>query len=262
MRLHNNFKVAIESVTKEFLSRGKIVNTEQWQGIKAPAPMFEAFEVNFSSMMSSNLDTLKEEIKPNLPWADIHFDERVSGLPLNPGESYKQWPFYGRDDEMRPNEEFSHTYMERYWPKWANDRYMKRGIDDPDDKDIRRGIRYEYADLNNLIDLLAELPYTRQAYLPIFFPEDTGNVHRGRVPCTLGYLFSQREGYFHITYYIRACDYLRHFRDDIYLTARLLIWVLERLSEKSDFWKNVRPGIFTMNIASLHVFGPEVNRIK
>lgn len=282
MKLYNNFIEAIESVRTQLLNRGKVVNTEKWQGIKAPQPMFEAFEISFSSFMGTNLDILRDEVKPQLPWADVHFEERVSGLPLNPGESYKIWPTYGQDDKMRRDKVFDHTYMERYYPKYAGNILGAR-IKQPihTDKEIYQeielfqtenkktinsipnfGIRYYYGDLDDVMNLLIREPFTRQAYLPIFFPEDTGSIFGGRVPCTLGYLFTQREGYLHITYYIRSCDYLRHFRDDIYLTVRLVYWMLERMGEKSEFWRNVKPGIFTMHMASLHCFAIEKPKIE
>jgi thymidylate synthase len=97
---------------------------------------------------------------------------------------------------------------------------------------------------------------TRQAYLPVWFPEDTGIGDGGRKPCTLGYHFLVRNDRMHITYHIRSCDFVRHFRDDIYLTARLVWWMIDRLTEDHDhhFWSGVKPGMFVMHIASLHMF--------
>lgn len=269
MRLHPSFAHALLSVREEFLSRGGIVKTETWQSIPSPRPMFEVNSIDFSCYTSEDLELLREEIRPHLPWADAHFEERVSGMPLNPGRSYQIWPFYARDKEMRnQNDLFSHTYMERFWPKRANKPHPEEYLDELGKamaKQNNRGIRYEYGDLDDLVNLLGNYPNTRQAYLPVWFPEDTGNVNDVRVPCTLGYLFSQRNGYFHITYYIRSCDYLRHFRDDIYLAVRLMLWVLDKLrtteNPNREYWFNVKPGIFTMHIESLHVFDLEKSRI-
>ncbi len=91
------------------------------------------------------------------------------------------------------------------------------------------GIRYNYGDFGDVIRLLQREPFTRQAFLPMWFPEDTGSVHGERVPCTIGYHFMRRGNYLHIVYYIRSCDYLRHFRDDIYVACINLMWVLETL---------------------------------
>jgi thymidylate synthase len=101
-------------------------------------------------------------------------------------------------------------------------------------------------------------PETRQAYLPVWFPEDTGVVHKERVPCTLGYHFIQRMGYLHCTYYIRSCDFVRHFRDDLYLSLRLQLWMLNQLqsirkTENFD-WQLVKPGMFVFHCVSMHCF--------
>ena len=219
----------IQGVAQSMLRTGKVIAPKKWQGIKAPLPMFEATMVNFSVPMVDDEQYLKFTLKPNLPWADEHFRERVGEEPTNPGETYKIWPFYKRDDEMRKGEIFTHTYMERFWPKVAGDEWLKRQYGTGTREYCNFGIRYDYGDLNTLIKLLQDDPDTRQAYLPIWFPEDTGAAHGGRVPCTLGYMFLIRDGYIHITYYIRSCDFLRHFQDDVYLAILLAKHVRDKV---------------------------------
>ena len=125
------------------------------------------------------------------------------------------------------------------------------------------GIRYNYGDFGDVIDLLQREPYTRQAFLPMWFPEDTGSVHGERVPCTIGYHFMRRGDYLHIVYYIRSCDYLRHFRDDIYMACRKLMWVLDELKTRDPKrWSNVVPGYYAMHITSLHCFNKEKEVLK
>lgn len=261
--IHPDFSRAIDSVRQRMINTSQIVRTEKWQGIPLEHDMREALNVYFQAFMTNDITKLIEDIKPNLPWADLHFEERISGIPSNPGESYKVWPFYGRDKEMRnANERFTHTYMERFWPKIAGrlDEYNKAMAFEPN-----MGIRYEYGDLNDVKYLLASEPLTRQAYLPIFFPEDTGAKHGGRIPCTLGYHFIRRDNYLHIKYYIRSCDYLRHFRDDIYMAVKLVIWLIEQLQKygpSNGKWDNVKPGIFTMDITSLHIFHNEIGLLE
>lgn len=176
----------------------------------------------------------------DLPWAEQHFQERISGNPTNPGESYKIWPynnFKGEDDPYMQGQEFSHTYQERFWPKYA-----ARGLDIPNKigkrpedygLDINKGLRYDLGDLNDVIKQLRNNHLTRQAYLPVFFPEDTGAVHKQRVPCTLGYYFWIEEGQVNCNYIIRSCDALRHFRNDVYLTARLMQHIAKELKLSS-----------------------------
>lgn len=229
--------------------------------------MYEVLYWGFQAPINTeHLDIHREQIQPNLPWADDHFLERVGGEPLNPGEQWKHWPWSRSADGHRDsNGQFNHTYMERFWPKFAG-LTADGGL--PQEPGMsytitshlgpRHGIRAPLGDLNDLIELMLRDPLTRQAYLPIYFPEDTGLD--GRKPCTLGYLFLMRNNRLDVTYYIRSCDYVRHFRDDVYLTVRLLLWVLEQLRERSvdtpsyDAWKTVHPGDMRMDVGSLHMF--------
>lgn len=250
------------AVRLDFRTYGRTVKTESWQGIKNEVTMFELCNVYLRAMMPNTATFMAFMTDPDLPWAALHFQERVGRKPVNPGETYKEWPHYkGRNAEFndrnfKPDGKFSHTYMERYWPKHASVYGENQTIS-------QFGIRYPYGDLDDVVNLLLREPYTRQAYLPIFFPEDTGAVHGGRVPCSLGYHFMLRDNQLHVHYTIRACDYLRHFKNDIFLTMRLADWVLGELLIKDDkkFWSNMELGIFTMDIISLHVFDKEKNLI-
>lgn len=241
---------------------GERVATKQWQSVASPDDTIELRNVIIHSLIPNHEDDLIEMVKPNMPWAKDHFEERVGGEPLNPGEQYKNWPFYKRkkeNDKFRTEEGeiFSHTYMERFWPKFANG--GKLGIA-PEyqlgNAQPHTGIRFQYGDLEDIVNLFNKDIYTRQAFLPIFFPEDTGCVHGKRVPCTLGYQFIVREGRLHLTYYIRSCDFLRHLRDDIYLAIKLVYWMISRVN------KELLPGDFTMHITSLHCFYNERRVIK
>src|SRR5690606_13014492 len=67
-----------------------------------------------------DLQHWRDDVRPNLPWADDHFLERVGGEPLNPGEEWKNWPWAGSAAKFRdPSERFNHSYAERLWPKFA-----------------------------------------------------------------------------------------------------------------------------------------------
>ena len=267
MRYYPDFSTAIREAHRQLRVYGTDVDPGRWQGVptegKPDLMTRELLNWGMSVNCPDNLTMLREDVAPNLPWADAHFAERVGRVPSNPGDAYERWPWWrgqfdvtastmGNDpnaDEFR----FTHTYQERFWPKRAGDSPY------PQEK-LRTmyGIRYEYGDLDDLVELLMRDPYTRQAYLPIFFPEDTGAVHEGRIPCTLGYQFLLRDGKLQMWYFIRSCDYIRHFRDDIYLAARLQLWVLDELRERElrgsepQVWFDVDPGWFNMLICSLH----------
>ena len=249
---------AIQDAKTKLRDLGTTVHTEKWQGMditeKPEFRMWELLNYSFSATIPNDIEILKQEVKPNIPWAEDHFLERVAGEPINPGNEYKNWPSYKNksNDKFRIEEEkFSHTYMERIWGNYASSEGKKGDI-------LNHGIRYDYGDLGDVLDLLEKEPFTRQAFLPIWFPEDTGVKFGGRVPCTIGYHFIRRHNWLHVVYYIRSCDFLRHFRDDVYLCSRKVMWIIDRLKERDpEKWNNVVPGTITMHITSLHIFEGE-----
>lgn len=278
---YQNYQQALKMVETEYLQKAKKVHSQHWQGIdiskKPEMATFEALHVSFAVWMGYyefDRFQLGEDIKPNLPWAEDHFLERVNGWPINPGVQWKKWPYGQHAAKFLERGKFNHNYMERYWPKWAN-KVAFRGPTEvvpehpyagDDLSTPHHGIMYEYGDLADVVTLLANDPYTRQAYLPVWFPEDTGGGSK-RAPCTLGYHFIMRGEELDITYYIRSCDMLRHFRDDIYLTHRLATWMIGECAKINPKWKEVSPGTFNMHITSLHIFAndwqqmfPEHNR--
>lgn len=261
-----SFAAAYRSLCSDMVKFGQAIHTEKWQSIevagKPEAEMRELINVYFSTRLTgTDIDEYRRDIKPNLPWADRHFElERISGHPINPGWTWKEWPWaHSADKFRREGEQYSHSYAERYWPKLAG-RFNEEGgiipsIPAAEGLTPLRGVRYDYGDLSDVVNLLAREPLTRQAYLPVWFPEDTGVAHGERVPCTLGYHFMLRAGLFHCFYPIRSCDLTRHLRDDWYLTVRLQLWILGRLQAmRPTEWAGVKPGLFTFWAGSLHCF--------
>jgi hypothetical protein len=254
MKAFQNPSDAIKHTKECLINFGYVVKTERWQGIPSPDDMYELLGHSLRFMIPETEEELIHEVRPNLPWAKDHFDERVGGEPLNPPPSHVKWPFAQKNNQQFGGmEKFSHTYPERIWPKYASD----------EPNSLMRGIRFDYGDFDDVVDLMHREPYTRQAFLPIWFPEDTGSAHGERVPCTIGYHFIRRGDHMHVVYYIRSCDYIRHFRDDIYLACMKLYWLLDRLKEMDyENWKDVKPGWYTMHITSLHVFNKEKGILK
>lgn len=285
MYIFKEFSPAI-AYARDLLRVAPLVHTNYWQGVdisKMPeAATYETLHYSMRVPMTYgfDLDAYRKDIAPNLPWADDHFEERVCGEAINPGVEWKNWP-YGHSAArfLDDRGQFNHNYMERMWPKWAGmfNGPTKKAEDwcHPETGEHAAvlgewaphfGIRYQYGDALDVVKLLANDPLTRQAYLPIWFPEDTGGGAK-RAPCTLGYHFivrPDREGTprLDVTYYIRSCDYTRHFRDDIYLTVRLALWMIEMARKgvngcepvAQKFWDSVQPGRFIMHITSLHMF--------
>ena len=284
MRIAPTFAKAIERTEILLRDTAHEVRGTHWQSVdvstKPEMRMKEILNLSFQVPLEncSSIPKLQDDIKPNLPWAEDHFRERVCGDPMNPGEQWKAWPWSNSADKFRTENggKFSHTYMERYWPKHAGQKPDVRLNATFDCGEFQmHGIRYKYGDLNDVVSHLLGDPLSRQAYLPVWFPEDTGVVHGERVPCSLGYHWILRNGYLHTTYYIRSCDFVRHFRDDLYLTARLSIWLLQQLQERAhgemiakgeapylgSEWDTVRLGMLSFHCVSMHCFVNDWNRM-
>ena len=237
-------------------------NIGEWQAMDvggSPAhATYELLHETIRYALPPTSQTLKDEVQPDLPWADQHFQERVCGLPLNPAPSHVDWPWaVGRNDRhIDAKGKFDHTYPERYWPKYEKPPSHRESSQ----IFLRHGIRFTYGDLDDVVNQLAASPYTRQAYLPVWFPEDTGAVDGQRVPCSLGYHFIIREGRLDIVYYIRSCDILRHYTNDVYFTARLAQWMVIRLKSQAIPVELV-PGNLVMHITSLHGFVGDLTKL-
>jgi hypothetical protein len=193
---------------------------------------------------------------PDMPWAEQHFQERVSGIPHNPPPSHEIWPHAVRgNSDHTSGGKFSHTYPERFWPLGAGG-----------ESRVNMGIRYRLGDLSDLLQHLAAQPSTRQAYLPVWFPEDTGAVEGQRVPCTLGYHFMIREGKLSCRYYLRSCDLIRHWSNDVYMAGRLMQWMADMLNGAWAGATNkpigLEPGELRIYISSLHAFRADEPKLQ
>jgi hypothetical protein len=273
-----NFAMVQDMIEHEF-SKTKPVTRGMWQGVdvsrKPDMATHELAHVAISVDLRgvTDLKWHRSMIKPNLPWADKHFEERVCGYPINPGVEWANWPWGGSADKFRDeNGMFNHNYMERYWPKYAGhargatktaEEFSLYMPDYMDPHFPNSGIRHEYGDLNDVVGKLASDPGTRQAVLPIYFPEDTA-LKNARQPCSIYYHFIRNGNALDVVYAMRSCDFKRHWADDVYLTVRLLLWVIDRLKEDDILrhpthrqWENVVPGEFVMHIANLHIFAAD-----
>lgn len=256
-----DFQFIRKSLTGHIQAYGMMVNTGQWQS-QSDVPMTQTVEleyVHIEYLMPSLMDLLQEDVKPNLPWAEDHFQERVSGIPHNPPPSAAYWPYAVRNHEGHTIQgKFSHTYPERLWGiQYAlSDLWTRKAADEGE----------ELATLNDLVALLIAEPYTRQAFIPIWWPIDGKMAGKERVPCTLGYHFMMRDGMLNCMYPMRSCDLLRHFTDDIYMACRLTQWIVDKLNSSRVGYENqngwISPGTLYMDIASLHVFETDLNLLR
>jgi hypothetical protein len=238
------------SILRHNLNESSVYDRGRWQSqdvsTRPEMNTRELWNVHIEYDMPTTNKALVDAVRPNRPWADDHFLERVSGQPLNPPPSSSWWPFNQRDNAQHKSaDKFSHTYPERFWPKWANGKDVERN------PKKHRGIRFGYGDLADVVKQLRADPFTRQAYLPVWFPEDTGAVHGERVPCSLGYHFVRNGSRLDCVYSLRSCDFFRHFRDDVYLACRLTDWIQDQLLDVDGYpWL----GKLVLNISNLHCF--------
>lgn len=269
------------SILKKMMDKAPVVHSKRWQGVTiANNPNMACREMTHVhldvKLPTEDLEYYRQDTGAEFPWSDDHFEERVCGYPMNPGTEWQNWSQArlsrsGVSGFLDERGKFNHNYMERYWPRFAGQ------VEAPTDTAVEwrrqfsdqnigktptplRGIVYEYGQLIDVVDQLADDPYTRQAYFPIWFPEDTGGGDK-RAPCTIGYHFLMRNGLLDVNYHIRSCDLYKHFRNDLYLTVRLLLWVLEKVRKRNPEWKDVKPGRFIMQIGSLHLFKPDWEKI-
>jgi hypothetical protein len=260
-----NFRNLYSELQSKLLDQ-PAVDLGEWQSQSIDAKMRELLHVVFEWQMPSTKEELARETGARLPWAEDHFLERVGGEPLNPSPSEAWWPFASQKEgtnvaHKSEGEAFSHTYPERMWPKDA-------GYPEDAHYSGHMGIRFEYGDLKDVVNQLFKSPLTRQAYLPIWFPEDTGAVHGKRVPCTLGYHFIIRDGVLDISYFMRSTDLLRHFQDDVYLAIRLAQWVVEEVNKAFEYKYNepqqypLEVGKLIFHTANMHIFDRDVDMIK
>lgn len=283
MKVYQNmaFTDMVGQMYQDFLGTARPVDVGEWQGrdIKGDRSKvtWEIREAVLQLGMPDSMSEAQQVISPNLPWAEDHFLERVGGRPVNPPPSASTWPFAqaGHVEHVDKEGKFSHTYPERFWPKHAgHDRCNCPHAAEVEDGKAegyyshhwncryhgRRGIRFSYGDLDDVVNRLVKSPLTRQAYLPMWFPEDTGAPEGERVPCTIGYHFMIRDGRLHVSYTIRACDFMRHFKDDVYMAIRLGQWVRHEFEKQTQVW--VGMGDLTMHIGSFHIFDGDRPMVK
>lgn len=263
-----------------------VVATGEWQAMNtAKSKLHATHEIEDVTIVIDPLPSDLDQVVPfiDLPWADDHFLERVSGIPHNPAPSHLSWPYAvrGNGDHTDQGDRFDHTYPERFWPQHAGHphNYVDQNgrvhlIKDSPALGIlcrgTTGIRFSYGDLSDVVAQLVRSPLTRQAFLPVWFPEDTGAKYAQRVPCTLGYHFMARNGRLSCRYYIRSCDIYRHFSNDVYLAAMLTRWIVTEVNHQTSeigfpptyMEQPLRTGRLLMYISSLHALVGDTKKIN
>jgi hypothetical protein len=228
-------------------------NAGKWQQLDVSGSdmhaTYELLNVSVWYEMPKTKSGALEFIRPDMPWAEGHFQERVAGNAVNPGDWHDKWPYHAGAVELHQHGgKYDHNYMERFWPTDVESSFSESGT--------FYGYRFQVGDLQDVVHQLVDNPGTRQAYLPIFFPEDTGATQGQRVPCTLGYHFIIRNGQLHVQYNMRSCEIYRHFTNDVYMATRLAHWMAQKFNNfmSLGIGDGIEVGQLTLNIVSLHGF--------
>lgn len=246
------------------------VNRGRWQSLDiSTSSAHDTYELLNTSLwldIPETEDEASSMVEPDLPWAEGHFRERVAGQPVNPGDWHHRWPYHAGKEELHQDQgKYDHNYMERFWAKGLNREITTK------DRVVQHmmpyyGYRFDTGDLGSVVELLKRDPLTRQAFLPVWFPEDTGSQQGQRVPCTLGYQFIVKDGRFHVTYFLRSCEIYRHFTNDVYMAMRLGQWVKDmvwsRRANPELALNAPRMGTLTMHITNLHGFVGDTPQIE
>lgn len=224
MRIYNNFLDAHGEIRRELKEMGIPVSTKTYQN-KDIEGREEFATVEIQNYMYSVTEPRIQHLSPVQPWADAEWEEREAGIlghPVNPGEAYKLRPEVW-DQFLDDMGNFDYTYSERF-------AYRDRAM--------------------NVITRLKQDPYSRQAFVPVFDAEDTERLGLNRVPCSLGYLFQFRRDQLDMTYFMRSCDWVTHFQNDVYLAIKLQMFVSRTAGLKR--------GWFSHYMGSLHVYNKDV----
>jgi len=253
--------VEMRSEIAQKLLDTKPENQGKWQQLDVSASAghdtYELLNVSLWYQMQQIDTHAANDILPDLPWAEAHFQERVGGRAINPGVEHANWPYHANGAELHlKNEKYDHNYMERFWPTDIDCSDQNAEYFDPNFK----GYRFPVGDLNDVVQQLIDNPGTRQAYLPIFFPEDTGATSNQRVPCTLGYHFIIRNGEINLQYNMRSCEIYRHFTNDVYMAVRLAQWVRDRIVAWGGPMYSL--GQLSLHAVSLHGFVGDTDKIE
>lgn len=242
MRIYTNAQEMVEEVKRDLAEMGIVVRpaTMQDKYVKGN-PDYETKELqNYSYCL---LNARSQDI-PGVtqPWADAEFKERVTdpwdrtpdgkvdplSIPdfINPGEAWKLreevWSEYMHDGKL------AYTYNELLW---NNDQLTK------------------------IMNRLKEDPDSRQLWISLWNPNKDPDFLGGvsRVPCSLGYGLQVRDGKLNLHYVMRSCDFVTHFRNDVYLAIKFLEWVAEKTGYPV--------GDFTHTMFSCHVYNKDIQGV-
>jgi thymidylate synthase len=232
MRIFKNCYVMAHEMDRELMVQGITVPVKHYQNQKLDGDDQLTKElIGVSFLIAKPLQQRKEmlihlfkdEADKIEAYCKQEFLDRISGEPLNPGNSYKirqdLWQKFMVDNESK----FDYSYSERLYWQWQE-----------------------------VVRTLKDDKHTRQAVMSIWEPKDL--THTGgdtRIPCSLTYSFLIRNNRLHTIYYMRSNDALSHYGVDIWIAAEIGQWIIEQIQ---DIYPEVKPGPLVYFCNSFHAY--------
>lgn len=153
-------------------------------------------------------------------FAEADFQDRF--YSINPGTAIDLDPTGVLKNHLNDEGRLAYTYGERLFYQWSH-----------------------------LIEYLKKEPYGRQGLMTVWDPYlDIFQLDNKRVPCSIGYQFFIRDfggkKKLQMIYYIRSCDILGCFPNDIYTASRTIEYIAEAVGAE--------PSLIVFMVGSLHYF--------
>lgn len=168
--------------------------------------------------------------------------DRISGEPLNPGNSYliraDLWQKF-LNTEFLGGKYFDYTYADRITRRTPGHGW--------------------YNQIDNVVNCLTDDAHSRRAMMMIMDPEDTRDSAGAitRIPCSVSYQFLIRDNQLHCLYYIRSNDYFKHFGIDIWLAQEMQSHIASRLTGE---YPDLKPGPLHYTCGSLHAYNEDLSK--
>jgi len=231
MRLYETFEEVHSEVSRDLKELAVVYQSHNVQDLDVSTdPGYLTHELmNYTYTLAEPI-SVYDHPDLNWPYINAEFGERTDTVPHNPGNAWIHDEKYWEDFIEPDTGQFAYTYSDR----------MYRLVDP-------------------MIRTLGEDPNSRQAWLPIWVPSDGFDTGSHRVPCSLGYHFLIRNGYLHMNYVMRSCDYVKHFAKDVALAVMLQEYVAAMLFKR--YQTQAAMGTFTHTIFSLHAFAKDLEGI-
>ena len=229
----------IKEVNRDLLVQGISVKVKHYQNKKLFGDnqiTKELIGVSFliSKPLKGRIEMLKFIFKEDADrikkYCQREHKDRISGQPLNPGNSYLIRSDMWHKFLVGGDKKFDYTYAERTYNK-----------------------------LQLIKEILKEDKHSRQAVMQIFHPSDLKKAGKNtRIPCSLSFSFLIRNNRMHLIYNMRSNDYFSHMCIDIFLAAELNKWMTEQINK---FYPEVKPGPLIYFANSLHAYKWSLNKV-